>query len=91
MKTLLAIPLLALAISAAAADLETRTGSTSPECADRNANPDKCVTQDGPPPLPIVRKKPASPPLAPNETSAMEQPKPSPAEKVRQTAPPRTN
>jgi hypothetical protein len=34
-----------------------------PECRERDADPEKCVINDGPPPSPIVRKKkPPSPP-----------------------------
>jgi hypothetical protein len=92
MKTHLGMTLLALAISAgnaAAADPETRTGPASPECVDRNADPDKCVTRDGPPRLPIVRKKAEQQPAL-NQPASVEQPKP-PVEKARQTASPKTN
>jgi hypothetical protein len=34
-------------------------------CSQRDADPEKCVIQNGPPPAPIVRKKPPSPPPSP--------------------------
>ena len=41
-------------------------GQPDPEyCARRDANPEKCVIQDGPPPPAIVRKKPPQSPPPP--------------------------
>jgi hypothetical protein len=63
---LLTLVLGALAGVAAAAD----TPPTVPDpqyCSQRDADPEKCVIQNGPPPKPIVRK-PAQPPGKANTT-----------------------
>lgn len=50
--------LAALAGAAAAAD-EVKQALPDPAyCSQRDADPEKCVIQDGPPPSPFVRKKP---------------------------------
>jgi hypothetical protein len=93
MKTRVGIAVLALAIStsyAVAADPETRAAPANPDCSDRNANPEKCVIQDGPPPRPIVRENLQAPPPSPPKASSAKQPQPV-GENVRQTAPLQTN
>lgn len=51
-----------------------------PECLKRNADPEKCVIQDGPPPAPRVRKKVDLPPPVP-VNQPQEAPQPGPARK----------
>ena len=56
--TLTVIWLASLA-GAAAAAAEVKPTLPDPDyCSQRDANPEKCVIQDGPPLKPIVRKKP---------------------------------
>ena len=68
-----------IVISTLAASIGMASAQTSdtlpPECRERKvADPEKCVVQDGPPPLPRVRK-PQTPPVTPP-------PKPVPPEQV---------
>jgi len=53
---------LAGAMGAAIAAEAPKPGLPNPEyCSRRDADPEKCVIQDGPPQQPIVRTKPAPP------------------------------
>jgi hypothetical protein len=55
--TLLMFCLVAVA-GVAAAEEATKPAPPDPAyCARRDADPEKCVIQDGPPPKPMVRKK----------------------------------
>jgi hypothetical protein len=63
-RTLLLVCLAALAGVAGAAE----PGVPDPAyCSQRDADPEKCVIQDGPPPPPIVHEKkpPSKPPVPP--------------------------
>jgi hypothetical protein len=65
---LLAVLLLSLAASVAGAASEEKAKPAQPDpeyCSRRDADPQKCVTQDGPPNPNIIRKKPPPPPPPP--------------------------
>lgn len=65
---------LALISGAVIAAAAAQSGLPDPDyCSQRDADPRKCVIQDGPPPRPIVRKKqepPVVPPPVPEKPAA---------------------
>ena len=65
--TLLMIWLGAFAGVAAAEEATKPALPDSEYCARRDADPEKCVIQDGPPPRPMVRKKQPPPPPGPGK------------------------